>query len=294
MDTLIYEEMKVMNISYIFHFLLYIFMSVMHLLSYLKIFWTNAISKYIFISISFIDFILLLYPAIPLFLTYRILSNKNLTSLFKNLSLTFLFISFSLGISNSISLWINVNKSSILYRECPYNYNQNNLQNFLNKINEENENLQRKPSSKAMYSQSNNKNSEEQPTQKKISKSMNKNVEEPTHKRSLVKKNNYQPLKDDEQTNPSLENKRTLKMSKHESSLRNSLKDSLKRTGTFGKKSLNSNSINNVIIPLLNRTKENNCFLNVIIQVLFNLVEFKKELLEDNEDLPKLSQTVTE
>jgi hypothetical protein len=54
--------------------------------------------------------------------------------------LTFLFISFALGISNSISLWINVNKSSILYRECPYNYNQNNLQNFLNKINEENEN----------------------------------------------------------------------------------------------------------------------------------------------------------
>ena len=140
MDTLIYEEMKIMNISYIFHFLLYIFMSIMHLLSYLKIFWTNSISKYIFISTSFIDFILLLYPAIPLFLTYRILSNKNLTNLFKNLSLTFLFISFALGIANSVSLWINVNKSSILYRECPYNYNQNNLENFLNKINEENEN----------------------------------------------------------------------------------------------------------------------------------------------------------
>ena len=140
MDTLIYEEMKVMNISYIFHFLLYIFMSIMHLLTYLKIFWTNVISKYIFISTSFIDFILLIYPAIPLVLTYRILSNKNLTNLFKNLSLTFLFISFALGIANSVSLWINVNKSSILYRECPYNYNQNNLQNFLNKINDENEN----------------------------------------------------------------------------------------------------------------------------------------------------------
>ena len=140
MDTLIYEEMKIMNISYIFHFLLYIFMSIMHLLTYLKIFWTNVISKYIFISTSFIDFILLIYPAIPLVLTYRILSNKNLTNLFKNLSLTFLFISFALGIANSVSLWINVNKSSILYRECPYNYNQNNLQNFLNKINEENEN----------------------------------------------------------------------------------------------------------------------------------------------------------
>ena len=140
MDTLIYEEMKIMNISYIFHFLLYIFMSIMHLLTYLKIFWTNVISKYIFISTSFIDFILLIYPAIPLVLTYRILSNKNLTNLFKNLSLTFLFISFALGIANSVSLWINVNKSSILYRECPYNYNQNNLQNFLNKINDENEN----------------------------------------------------------------------------------------------------------------------------------------------------------
>lgn len=140
MDTLIYEEMKIMNISYIFHFLLYIFMLIMHLLTYLKIFWTNVISKYIFISTSFIDFLLLIYPAIPLVLTYRILSNKNLTNLFKNLSLTFLFISFALGIANSVSLWINVNKSSILYRECPYNYNQNNLQNFLNKIKDENEN----------------------------------------------------------------------------------------------------------------------------------------------------------
>ena len=140
MDTLIYEEMKIMNISYIFHFLLYIFMSILHLLSYLKIFWTNLISKYIFISTSFIDFMLLIYPAIPLFLTYRILSNKKLTNRFKNLSLTFLFISFALGITNSVSLWINVNKSSILYRECPYNYNQNNLQNFLNEINDEKEN----------------------------------------------------------------------------------------------------------------------------------------------------------
>ena len=191
----------------------------------------------------------------------------------------------------------NKNNEPIILKDdkLDININKDN-EKEINKINEEDLNFQRKPSSKASTSQSNNKNSEEQPIQKKISKSMNKNLEESTHKRSSTKKNTYQSLsllKDDKQTNP-FERKTTLKISKRESSLKNSLKDSLKRTSTFGKKSLNSNSINNVIIPLLNRTKENNCFLNVIIQVLFNLGEFKKELLENNEDLPKLSQTVAE
>ena len=141
MDRLIYEEMKIMNISYIFHFLLYIVMTLMHLFSYLKIFWINIISKYIFISSSFIDCFLLFYPLIPFALTYRILSNINLTKIFKNLSLIFIFISIILGIIISISLWINVDKSSSFYRECPYNYNQNNFQNFINKLNNEKNNI---------------------------------------------------------------------------------------------------------------------------------------------------------
>ena len=193
----------------------------------------------------------------------------------------------------------NKNNEPIILKDnkIDININKDNEQE-INKINEQDKNFQRKPSSKKSTSQSINKNSEEQqPKQKKISKSTNKIVEGPNYKRSSAKKNTFQPLglnKDDKQTNQFFERKKTLKMSGYELSLKNSLKDSLKRSGTFNKKNSNSNSINNIIVPLLNRTKENNCFLNVIIQVLFNLGEFKKELLENNEDLPKLSQTVTE
>ena len=38
-------------------------------------------------------------------------------------------------------------------------------------------------------------------------------------------------------------------------------------------------NLNNVLIPMLNMRKENNCFLNVIIQVLFNLESFTKNIL---------------
>ena len=193
----------------------------------------------------------------------------------------------------------NKNDQPIILKDNKIDVNiNNNNEKEENKINEQDNNFQRKSNSKTSTSQSVNKNSEEQSTQKKIFKSMmNKNFEEPFQNRSSAKKNTYQHLslnKEDKQTNPFFERKKTLKISGRESSLKNSLKDSLKKTNTFTKKNLNSNSINSIIIPLLNRTKENNCFLNVIIQVLFNLGEFKKELLENNEDLPKLSQTITE
>ena len=85
-----------------------------------------------------------------------------------------------------------------------------------------------------------------------------------------------------------------MKNSSIESSLKNSLKDSLKKSGTFGRKSINNNSVNNIIIPLLNQKKENNCFLNVIIQVLNNLGEFKKDLFDNNDNLSKFSRTLKE
>ena len=52
-------------------------------------------------------------------------------------------------------------------------------------------------------------------------------------------------------------------------------------------------SINNIIIPLINRRKENNCFLNVIIQNLTHLQKFKDDLLlEDNEYIYKKSKPI--
>ena len=38
-------------------------------------------------------------------------------------------------------------------------------------------------------------------------------------------------------------------------------------------------NLNNILIPMLNLKKENNCFLNVLIQVLFNLESFRTTIL---------------
>jgi hypothetical protein len=137
-------------------------------------------------------------------------------------------------------------------------------------------------------------------SKKSTSQSMQKSNDEANNykKRSSNKKHTYQSqivFKDEKNNNPFLiERKKTLRNSSNSSSLKGSMKDSISRVSTFGRKSLISNSINNIIIPLLNRTKENNCFLNVIIQVLFHLREFKKELIEVNEDLSKNSKTIRE
>lgn len=57
----------------------------------------------------------------------------------------------------------------------------------------------------------------------------------------------------------------------------------------------NNKHINNIIIPLINKRKENNCFLNVIIQNLTHLEKFKDEfLLEENEDIYSKSKPIFE
>lgn len=134
-----------------------------------------------------------------------------------------------------------------------------------------------------------------------ILQNIDKNSEETntTQKRSSKKKNTYTSqnviFRDDKQISQfNLEKKKSMRNStKESSSLKGSLKDSLRKSNTFGRKSIN-NSINTIIIPLLNRKKENNCFLNVIIQVFFQLSEFKKELLETNDNLATHSKTIKE
>ena len=61
------------------------------------------------------------------------------------------------------------------------------------------------------------------------------------------------------------------------------LKDSIKRMNS-------KKSINDILIPMTNKTKENNCFLNALIQSLFNLDEFRKEILSE-ENLYKIKRS---
>ena len=123
----IYQEIRSMQIAYSFHFVFYIILGVEHILIILKIFWNNNNIKKIFFSCSIIDLVILFYPIIPLILMYRIILKKNLTKLFKILSLIIIIISIILGIIITVSFWLNLKSTTDFYKECPYNLNDISL-----------------------------------------------------------------------------------------------------------------------------------------------------------------------
>ena len=125
---------------------------------------------------------------------------------------------------------------------------------------------------------------------KHLYRSLNNNSEG-TQKRSVAKKHTFQSqkvLKDIKITTPFSFDRRS---SLRNSSNKESSSPSIRKSSSLRK---SINNINNIIIPLLNRTKENNCFLNVIIQSLFHCSEFKKDLTEKNSNLSNNSRTLKE
>ena len=108
-------------------------------------------------------------------------------------------------------------------------------------------------------------------------------------KRSIIRKQTFQSQislgKENTKFHFEKKNSLNINSSKQLIAFRNSLRDA-----TRG--SINS-SINNVLIPMLNRRKENNCFLNVIIQNLVHLQNFKYDFLsKENSDVYVKSKPV--
>ena len=120
------------------------------------------------------------------------------------------------------------------------------------------------------------------------------NVSDKAFKRSNTKKPNYQSIGVFVKERPlfKFEKKNSLKLSSKElGAFRNSLRDSALTNSIF----FIDNSINNIVIPMRNQKKENNCFLNVIIQNLTHLQNFKNDLLgKDHSDIYMKSQPVND
>ena len=169
----------------------------------------------------------------------------------------------------------------------------NNNNNMLFKINEENSsefNLKIKMKQKEAKEIEKNQNSKTSSNNKIVN--INK-----TFKRSATKKNSEQgsDIFKKEKFLFSFVKKNSLRLSSKElGEFRNSIRDfSLSNSVNFGKG--NKNSINNIIIPMLNRKKENNCFLNVIVQNLVHLPNFKNDLLlNESSDFFTRTKTVNE
>ena len=117
----IYQEIRSMQIIYSFHFVFYLILGIEHLLIIIKLFWNNIIHKKIIIAFSIIDLVILFYPIIPLVLMYRIILKKNLTKIFRFISLILIILTPIIGLIINIFYWVNVSSTTIFFKECPYN-----------------------------------------------------------------------------------------------------------------------------------------------------------------------------
>ena len=172
--------------------------------------------------------------------------------------------------------------------------NNNNTKKELYKISEEN-NSEFNPNLNQIQKEKIQKEKEKEKEKEKANSnknSSNSNIEK--LKRPLQKKHTFQsqitPAQEIKKFN--LEKRNSLKLScKEIGAFRNSLRDGfLTKSNNSGK-----NSINNIIIPMLNKKKENNCFLNVIIQNLSHLENFKNDLsLSENTETFNKSKSINE
>ena len=172
-------------------------------------------------------------------------------------------------------------------------YNNNNEPFIVKQINNQNENKEIKKEVGSIKNPD-SPTGKRSPSKKFTYQSVNKNNtnDDLKPKRASSKKFTFQStlnLNEGKQVSFfNIEKKNTFGISTRELSLKNSLKDSIKRINT-------KKSINDILIPMTNKTKENNCFLNALIQSLFNLDEFRKEILsEDNLYKIKRSKPITE
>jgi len=119
----VYDEIRSMQITYSLHFILYLVLGVEHILMVLKLFWNNDKFMKVFISISAVDLILLIYPIFPLIYMYRIIVKKKLVYTIKILSFVLIIVSLIFGIIINIFFWLNLKSTTSFSRECPYNLN---------------------------------------------------------------------------------------------------------------------------------------------------------------------------
>lgn len=124
------EKIQSLKSAYIFHSLIYIVTSIIHILIYLRLYWVSKRDKNIFvieiiliISFSFI-------PIILYFLAPLLSSSKKYISFLKPLLKILFYLFFFNSMVVSLSTWNNAQLLSTFYNECPFNFNVDELPNI--------------------------------------------------------------------------------------------------------------------------------------------------------------------
>ena len=129
-NEIIKEKVKTLKSSYIFHSIIYIITSVIHILIYLKIYWLSKREKNVF----FIEIIIIIsfafIPIILFFFTFLLILSKKYLSIIKQLLKILFYLFFLNSMIVSLSTWNNAQLLSTFYHECPFNFNVEEIQDI--------------------------------------------------------------------------------------------------------------------------------------------------------------------
>ena len=127
------EEIKILKIGYIIHFLFFLLLLIAHLTIYIKSYWLSKyINHIIFAEIIIISIFSLLPIILLVFISCTKLSEKIIKKL-GIISMIFLFIFIINSLFTSISICYNTLLTETFYKNCPYNFNYTDIPNiFIN------------------------------------------------------------------------------------------------------------------------------------------------------------------
>ena len=121
------EEINPLIHNYIFHFILYILIFILHIIVNTKIFWISDIFQKLYSFGTYIGIIYFIFPIFPIFMIFLKNFKLKRITIIKKISLIFLIISIVIGILISVVIFINALNSKTFCLECPFSFTLSHL-----------------------------------------------------------------------------------------------------------------------------------------------------------------------
>ena len=121
------EEIKPLIFNYVFHFILYALIFIMHLVMQWRIYWVIDSLKILFLFGTYLNILYFIFPIFPLIFIFLKKYKVKIINSIKTISFILLIISITFGLMISIVLLINSINSKIFCRECPFNLQLSHL-----------------------------------------------------------------------------------------------------------------------------------------------------------------------
>jgi hypothetical protein len=126
-DTLEQEEIRPLIFNYVFHFILFILVFLLHLIICSKLYWVSKLYYKLYLFGIYLGILYFLFPIFPIIIIIWKKFKKKIFLFLKKLTLAFLIISIILGLFISTIILINTIFSKTFSRECPFSITLSHL-----------------------------------------------------------------------------------------------------------------------------------------------------------------------